>query len=286
MTFGILSTLVAGASIMSLASASPMLSARATLDTGSFADLQRAAELSSAAYTGCTGTAFDVTVTKSLNDATTDTQGFIGYSTSKKKITVSMRGSTTVTDILNDIDTTLVTPTLSGVTFPSGAKMMKGIYSPWSSVHDTIISEVKSLIEKYPDYSLESTGHSLGGALTYISYIALAQNFPDKEITSNALAAFPIGNQAFADFGSSINGTLNRGNNEGDGVPNMYISLPYDFVHYGTEYYSYGTAISNLKCSGERDLMCSAGNGLVGVTPGHFYSFGIAMGAAGCASLL
>lgn len=96
---------------------------------------------------------------------------------------------------------------------------MKGINSPWSAVHESVISEVKSLIAKYPDYSLESTGHSLGGSLTYISYVALSQNFPDKDITSNALAAFPIGNAAWASFAGGLNGTLNRGNNAADGVP-------------------------------------------------------------------
>lgn len=129
---------------------------------------------------------------------------------------------------------------------------MNGVHSPWSAVHDDVISEVESLIAKYPDYTLESTGHSLGGSLTYLSYIALAQNFPDKEITSNAMAAFPIGNSAFADFGGSQKGTLNRGNNAGDGVPvsvasqysfvhwelisyqNMYVTVPYNFEHYGT----------------------------------------------------
>lgn len=130
-----------------------------------------------------------------------------------------MRGSTSEEDILNDVDTTLVTPTLSGVDFPSGVQVMQGIYSPWSAVHDQVISEVKTLVEQYPSYSIESTGHSLGGSLTYLSYIALAQNFPGKEITSRALAAFPIGNSAFAAFGTAQNGTLERGNNEDDGVP-------------------------------------------------------------------
>jgi putative lipase involved disintegration of autophagic bodies len=96
---------------------------------------------------------------------------------------------------------------------------MEGIVSPWSSIHSDVISEVASLIEQYPDYTLESAGHSLGGSLTYLSYVALAQNFPDKQITSNAMAAFPIGNAAWASFGSSQNGTLNRGNNVDDGVP-------------------------------------------------------------------
>jgi hypothetical protein len=130
-----------------------------------------------------------------------------------------MRGSTTATDILNDVDTTQVTPTLAGVSFPSGVTIMNGVYRPWAAVHDEVIAEVQSLIAQYPGYTLEATGHSLGGALTYMSYIALAQNFPTKSLRSNALAAFPIGNQAFADFGTAQNGTLIWGNNANDGVP-------------------------------------------------------------------
>jgi hypothetical protein len=113
----------------------------------------------------------------------------------------------------------MVTPKFSGVNFPSGVQIMAGLNTPWSAVHDEVIQEVSRLIGLYPDYTLESTGHSLGGALTYLSYIALAQNFPEKNIHSNALAAFPIGNQAFADFGSAQHGTLWRGNNAADGVP-------------------------------------------------------------------
>ncbi|PYI33292.1 lipase [Aspergillus indologenus CBS 114.80] len=278
------SVVLAGVAMIPVACAVP--TKRATADTAEWTELHRAAQLASAAYTGCIGTAFDVTITKQLNDLVTDTQGFIGYSTEKKRITVAMRGSTTATDIANDVDTTLVTPSLSGINFPSGAQIMHGIYSPWSSVHDTVISEVKTLVEQYPDYDLESTGHSLGGSLTYMSYIALTQNFPEKTVISNALAAYPIGNSAFAEFGTSQNGTLNRGNNAGDGVPNMYIMWPYDFVHYGTEYYSSGTQSSTVKCSGERDTQCSAGNGMLGVTAGHFSNFGIAMGMAGCSASL
>ncbi|RAH75475.1 putative alkaline lipase [Aspergillus aculeatinus CBS 121060] len=278
------SVVFAGVAMIPVACAVP--TKRATADTAEWTELHRAAQLASAAYTGCIGTAFDVTITKQLNDLVTDTQGFIGYSTEKKRITVAMRGSTSATDIANDVDTTLVTPSLSGINFPSGAQIMHGIYSPWSSVHDTVISEVKTLVEQYPDYDLESTGHSLGGSLTYMSYIALAQNFPEKTVISNALAAYPIGNSAFAEFGTSQNGTLNRGNNADDGVPNMYIMWPYDFVHYGTEYYSSGTQSSTVKCSGERDTQCSAGNGQLGVTAGHFSNFGIAMGMAGCSASL
>ena len=96
---------------------------------------------------------------------------------------------------------------------------MKGVNDPWASVHTSVINEVNRLLKVYPDYTLESTGHSLGGSLTYVSYVALAQNFPGVPITSNALAAFPIGNTAWANFASSQSGTLNRDNNANDGVP-------------------------------------------------------------------
>ena len=39
-----------------------------------------------------------------------------------------------------------------------------------------------------------------------------------------------------------------------------------------------------MVCSGERDLSCSAGDGVVGVTIGHFSSYGINLGEAGCAA--
>lgn len=48
------------------------------------------------------------------------------------------------------------------------------------------------------------------------------------------------------------------------------------------EYYSSGLQITCVRCEGQRDRSCSAGNGMYGVTAGHFQSFGVAMGAAGC----
>lgn len=259
-------------------------------------ELTRAANLSSGACSACTGRAFDVTITRQINNLATDTQGYIGYSTSRRRVSVVLRGSTTVTDILNDINTTpVLNPRLSGVNFPGGTSIVAGVFNPWASVHDTVIAEVRRLIIQYPSYTLESTGHSLGGSLTYLSYIALAQNFPGKSLTSNALAAFPIGNSVFANFGQSQRGLLRRGNNALDGVPNMYPNLN----HYGTvsllvyrlrydltsgqEFYNNGIVAISLRCDGQKDRRCSAGNGLMSVTVSHFSSFGgVALGLEGC----
>jgi len=246
-----------------------------------FNELHRAAQLSAAAYAGCSNGAFDVKIVQQLNNATTDTQGFVGYSTSQKRISMALLGSTSLADFINDAGTTPVTPTLSGVNFPSGVQIMTGVYGPWKSVHDIVISTVKSLIAKYPDYTIESTGHSLGGSLTYLAHIALVQNFPDHTIISNAMAAFAIGNAEFAAFGAAQKGLLRRGNNKGDGVPNQ---RP-EFTHYGVEFYGSGTAATTLKCSGELDPTCSAGNNQTTVNWDHLFSFGVSVitdGYGGC----
>ncbi|KJK60706.1 Lipase3 [Aspergillus parasiticus SU-1] len=195
----ILCFLVASESLIKLTSASG-------ISEETFQDLQRAAKLSSAAYAKCDTNAYDVTITKHINDIATGTQGYIGYSTSRKAISLVFRGSTTVIDFVNDLDSTTVSPTIPDTHFPTGAKIMQGIHRPWLAVHDDVISEIRNLLGQYPEFSLESMGHSLGGSLTYLSYIVLRQSFPHTNITGYALAAFPVGNQEFADLGTMQGG--------------------------------------------------------------------------------
>jgi hypothetical protein len=54
------------------------------------------------------------------------------------------------------------------------------------------------------------------------------------------------------------------------------------FSHYGTEYYGPGVQPLTLKCSGERDLLCSAGDGWFTVDLQHISNSGVTMLLAGC----
>ncbi|KAF2812777.1 uncharacterized protein BDZ99DRAFT_473554 [Mytilinidion resinicola] len=93
-----------------------------------FNELHRAAQLSAAAYAGCSKGAFDVTIVQQIDNSTTYTQGYIRYSTSIRESRwhcVDLH--LVMIDFINDLNTTLVTPTLSGVNFPSGAQIIMGI---------------------------------------------------------------------------------------------------------------------------------------------------------------
>ncbi|TLD18259.1 putative transporter [Venturia nashicola] len=269
---------------------------RASKRTASKSDwneLEWASMLSSAAYAGCTGKTHDVNITHQIADRATATQGFIGVSDQQKRIVIVFRGSNELKDFRNDLDTRKVAITgLSGVTFPPGVEVMHGVHMPWGAVHNDVIAQVKSLTAKYPNYSIGITGHSLGGSLTYLGFPVLAQIFPNKEIVASPLNAFPIGNEAFAQHSTQLLSNkriVRRGTQHNDGVPNMYTTssplskLPLASVlsHYGIEYYSNGSQPTTLRCEGERDKSCSAGNGATGPTPQHHYSFGVDMGPSG-----
>ncbi|KOC13414.1 putative extracellular triacylglycerol lipase [Aspergillus flavus AF70] len=189
-----------------------------------------------------------------------------------------------VIDFANDLDSTTVSPTIPDTHFPTGAKIMQGIHRPWLAVHNDVISEIRNLLGQYPEYSLEPMGHSLGGSLTYLAYIVLKQSFPHSNITGYALAAFPIGNQEFADLGTMQGGNMFRGNSKGDGTPNEYVNQPWNFKHYGVEYYSDGSREGTIQCQGNEDQACSAGNGLNFPTVAHFHLFGVDFGLLGSKS--
>ena len=53
-------------------------------------------------------------------------------------------------------------------------------------------------------------------------------------------------------------------------------------VHFGVEFYGNGTLNTTVKCNGELDTACSAGNGQKGITPQHLFNSGVKMGRAGC----
>jgi hypothetical protein len=92
-------SLFVGISLISQVLSAPILESRATagasirqpifirIDSSdlspaasAFPDLHRAAQLSSAAYSGCRGNAFDVTITKRVNDILTGTDVGVAFS--------------------------------------------------------------------------------------------------------------------------------------------------------------------------------------------------------------
>ncbi|KAH9479234.1 putative feruloyl esterase A [Psilocybe cubensis] len=197
----------------------------------------------------------------------TDTQGFVARDDNRKEIVVSLRGSESFTDALTDINI-LLSPFLSpGVDAPLGSLAHSGFLIAWNSVAHLVISTVQAELSAHPGYSLVSTGHSLGGALSSLAGISLQQNFPNRRgsFLSN-VRMFTYGQpRTFNPIGAAfINSQFGdqafRSVHTTDGVPTL-IPRILGYRHHGIEYFQSpdpASPATTKKCAADgEDPTCS-----------------------------
>lgn len=140
----------------------------------------------------------------------------------KKKVTVVFRGSSNTRDWVTNFTNTVVPCQFPGFTTLDSADDEKQVFGNvhrgfyqylfgptkqgWNgstkSKGEEIVGTLKAEIfdePEYADYSLEVTGHSLGGALSTLlaTRLAALNDFPGKTITNVSIASPYVGDQAF-----------------------------------------------------------------------------------------
>uniref|UniRef100_A0A0W0GAW5 Fungal lipase-type domain-containing protein n=1 Tax=Moniliophthora roreri TaxID=221103 RepID=A0A0W0GAW5_MONRR len=154
----------------------------------------------------------------------------------------------------------------------------------WDSVvlEVNAILDVEFLEEKYTNYNIITTGHSLGGALSTLAAVSLQQRYSDKgkEVRNYSYGAPRLGNRLFAEFVNDLLGERSyRVVHARDGVPTM-IPRTLGYHHHGIEYWqtvSPASSETTLQCSrtnGE-DPRCSASVPSGGINEDHMVYFGI-----------
>ncbi|RYH21146.1 lipase family protein [archaeon] len=128
---------------------------------------------------------------------------------------VAYRGSTSISDWVNNLDAILTS-------YPkcSGCEVHKGFYVAEQSVISAVISNVKSLKQQFPSYSVVVTGHSLGAAMATLTTLDLM----DAGVSPIRMFHFGsprVGNTNFANFASNKIGDRNRNTHYKDMVPHV-----------------------------------------------------------------
>jgi len=289
------------ASLLLVASAL-LPSATAQIDATTYANLVRYAHFASASYIiSSSGSSAackpqGATVTTFFSDGGTGTQGYIARDDTKKEFVVAFRGSTSVTDYLEDANI------IPDVTFEEAAAcdlrelsicyVHSGFYSSWHAVEGTITSALSSQrTGSYASYGVVVTGHSLGGAVAAFAVLKLKSTY--SGIKGYSYGQPRIGESPFANYFDSTVGTSNffRVTHVSDSIPQMVPSSLYK--HHSTEYYQTTTASSASafkKCSGQEDSTCNKAAGspnlanlaaLIGSGSPHHTYVGVAMGNSG-----
>ena len=96
-----------------------------------------------------------------------------------------------------------------GVTNTNNSKVHSGFLSAFNSVASDVLAAVSSELTAYPNYTLISTGHSLGGALASIAGVSLAANFPNASLQMFTYGQPRTGDPSYAGLAESLVGADN-----------------------------------------------------------------------------
>lgn len=127
-----------------------------------------------------------------LDDAKTDLQAGITISEERKTVYVVFRGSESLTDWMHDFS---VVKTKLG---DDGVKVHSGFYNQLfkTNAFDKLKSELQAIFgdDKYNDYELVITGHSLGASLATLFGYLICDSFVRTRITIVSFASPRVGN--------------------------------------------------------------------------------------------
>jgi len=215
-----------------------------------------------------------------LYDSGTDTQGYVARDDNLKQVVAVFRGSVSPTNFLTDAELILTDFDSPGVNPPSGTQVHYGFLTAYNSVVDQVLSAVQSVLDDFPNYTIVTSGHSLGGALSSLAAISLQQNFPDSEVIMYTYGQPRTGNPAYASFVNDKIGKskIFRSTHTTDGVPTI-IPQSLGYEHHATEFWQSpdpASASTTTQCnsSGE-DPECSDSIPSEGIDVAHVTYYGI-----------
>ena len=99
-----------------------------------------------------------------IQNTQTKIKGFVGYDSVLKSIIVSWRGTDNNRNWIEDASFRQID--YNGC---SKCKIHEGFYKAYLSVSALTNDKVQSLVAQYPEATITATGHSLGGALAYVT---------------------------------------------------------------------------------------------------------------------
>lgn len=174
-----------------------------------------------------------------LNDKVTDLQAGITLSEKRKKIYVVFRGSESVYDWLYDLQ-------VGKVELGDGVEVHKGFYKQlfdngaFSILRDEILLLLAD--EKYKDYDVYVSGHSLGAALSSLFSYLLSMEISNK-IISVAFASPRVGNDELV---KSINSRKN--------LSHYRVNTQFDIVTVFPYYGYYHAGINIRLCEDDVEI--------------------------------
>ena len=151
-----------------------------------------------------------------IDESTYDTQGFVGYLTSQKKIYVVFRGSTSITDWLEDLS-----ELLCDSEYCNGCSVHCGFQETEKKAFPLVLNAVLKVHAMLPDYGIVVTGHSLGAAVSTLVVLDLLNEKLGVPVSLHNFGSPRVGNDEFVEFASNAIVDRTRNTHYKDIVPHV-----------------------------------------------------------------
>ncbi|EKX40810.1 hypothetical protein GUITHDRAFT_154009 [Guillardia theta CCMP2712] len=133
-----------------------------------------------------------------FTDAASETRGYLGVDEEGGRVVLSFRGSGTLKNFLTNLNFQLIPFDHPCVSVPD-IRVHRGFSTVSLRLYESQLKDkILHLTEKYPDFDLTVTGHSLGGGVAILTSYLLAH---DSKLSPSLITfgAPLVGNQQFAD---------------------------------------------------------------------------------------
>ncbi|KAJ1914701.1 hypothetical protein H4219_004674 [Mycoemilia scoparia] len=176
------------------------------------------------------------TVHTQWNEFIPPSQGFVATNDLRKEIIIAAKGTENIFQMI--MDTEAIMQMIFRKVFGSEGKAHIGYGRGYASSKPHIYRVLPSLIEKYPEYSVVLTGHSLGGAITALCTRELFTVFPEIR---GRLKLYTYGEPRVGDFDfatdfNRMGIAAHRLVNNADIVPH-YSPQALGYVHHDQEFW-------------------------------------------------
>lgn len=260
-------------------------------------ELVRYTKFASGAYQVLCPRPMGNTLVTQFTDVITATQGFVARDDTRNELVVSFRGSREIASaIIGEFqgvsfqhgnfdtrrqlsDTSLVLSPLRGPGLPKNtdAHVHTGFLYAFRSVGERVLNVLREQFEKYPEYEVAVSGHSLGGAIACIAALSIRNSFPDAALRLFTFGQPRTGDHSFAELVESVIGMDNifRAVHSFDGVPTM-IPTRLGYKHHATEYWQFTEPPAPRhvrRCVGSEDPEGSASIPSTGINLPHMVYF-------------
>jgi hypothetical protein len=191
----------------------------------------------------CNGATSGTIVDVSVHDRVLQGAGFIGYQERNKRIIASFRGTSTPQSIIADLDLFKAKADFEyrGLfkRIPTTAKLHRGFQNTYAKIRKKTQESLKRLAQRFPDYEIVFTGHSLGGSVASIAAVDFHESNPGNgnRITIYTFGQPRTGNRAWADYLQSLPfvNKYHRVVRVDDPIPHVPL-LSMGYVHAGIQH--------------------------------------------------